>query len=568
MRAMKRFALLSFSAALLTGCAGLPAKQEPGEQAGAAYGAFLAAQYAGRERATDDATRFYQTALAAAPGERFLVERAFMAALTNGDFDEAARLAEMDAGPESTDRLARVLLASRAVRDGRYQRAVDELDGADLGPFNRVIGSLVLAWAYEGLGDADAALGALSAPGDAPILGHLMTLHRALILDRHGRAKEAEAAYAEALDSGLMRPLVVDAYGRHLERAGRSAEALELYAEQLAANPADPAALIGERRAREGGRVDPFVASPAEGASIAIFGPAWTLASNAPSELAIVYLRLALYLDPENGVARQILGDLLARAALDEDALAVYSGADDVSPFYVSSKVAEALTLFRLEREDEAITRLKALVDETGADSARRALADGYRALERYDEARALYDILINERAAAGEEPDWRLLYSRAVTLERTDRWPEAEADFQAALALSPEEPSILNYLGYTWVDRGEHIDEAFDMIRRAVAAQPDAGYIVDSLGWAHFKRGEFDEAVIQLERAVELDPQDPTINDHLGDAYWRAGRFLEASYQWNRAMTLEPTDMQRAELETKLADGLPALDQPVYASP
>jgi len=563
---MNKLALLSLCAATagLSACASL----EPGEQAGQAYGAFLAAQYAGNVRETEAATRYYKAALAAAPGEQFLLERAFMAALTNGDFDEAARLAEGLLGQDGTDRLARVLLASRAVRDRRYSRAVELLDDVDLGPFNRVIGSLVLAWAYEGMGDTDAALAALDAPGDAPILGHLMTLHRALVLDRAGRDEEAEVAYQAALDAGVMRSLAVEAYGRRLERSGRGDQARALYADQLTKFPNDPVAQGGMARIARGSRPSAFAATPAKGASMAVFGPAATLASNAPSELAIVYLRLALYLDEENGVARQLLGDLLARAALDRDALVVYQAADDVSPFYLSSKVAEAMTLFRLEREDEAISALEDLAADTDAPLAHRALADGYRALERFDEAGAIYDALVLEAEAAGDPADWRLLYSRAITYERTDRWTEAEAGFEAALVLVPDEPEVLNYLGYSWVDRGERLDRAFDMIRRAAALAPGSGYIIDSLGWAHFKRGEFDEAVRHLENAVELDPQDPTINDHLGDAYWRVGRLLEASYQWRRGLTLEPDDEQRGSMETKLVDGLPPLELPEYASP
>jgi len=322
---MNKLALISLSAATvaLSACVGFQGRYAPGEQAGQAYGAFLAAQYAGNVRETEAATQYYKAALAAAPGEQFLVERAFMAALTNGDFDEAARLAEGLLGRSDTDRLARVLLASRAVRDRRYQRGVDLLEDVDLGPFNRVIGSLVLAWAYDGLGEPDMALAALDAPGDAPILGHLMTLHRALVLDRAGRDDEAEIAYQAALDAGLMRSLAVEAYGRRLERRGRGEQAQALYVDQLALFPNDPVAQDGLERIARGGRPAAFAATPAKGASMAVFGPAATLASNAPSELAIVYLRLALYLDEENGVARQLLGDLLARSALDQDALEI-----------------------------------------------------------------------------------------------------------------------------------------------------------------------------------------------------------------------------------------------------
>jgi tetratricopeptide (TPR) repeat protein len=539
------------------------------ERSGTAYGAFLAAQHAGRVSDRSASTDFYRTALDATPEESYLVESAFMAALQTGDLDEAARLGEALIDSPTTDRLARVLLASRAVKDRRYRRAVELLEDKELGPFNRVIGSLVLAWAYSGLGEPDKALEVLNAPGDAPILGHLMTLHRALVLERAGRQAEADEAYREAFDTGLMRPLVVEAYGRRLERAGREDEASRLYTEHLTQYPGDAAARIGLERIAEGRMPSAFAATPAQGASMAVFGPAWTLAENAPSNLAVVYLRLALYLDPNNGIARQLLGDMLADRRLDADALEVYSEADAVSPFYVSSKIAEADSLLRLGRPDEALSTLEALVAETGAPRARLALGEAHHSLEHYEEALAIYDTLIKEAEASGAQVEWGLYYVRGVAHERTGRWDLAEADFRRALEIVPNEADVLNYLGYTWVDRGENLEQAFDMIRRAVSLEPDSGYIVDSLGWAHFKRGEYEIAVRHLERAVELDPQDPTINEHLGDAYWRVGRLLEASYQWRRSLTLNPTEDVRVALEEKLADGLPSLaDEPLLASP
>ena len=567
MTPMRRLGISSVAAlaVIVAGCVSTfdyDATRNPeAERAGTAYGAFLAAQYAGRVAERDAASSYFRDAMEAAPDDPYLVERAFTSALTNGDLDEAARLAELTLGDPSSDRLARVLLASRAVKDRRFQRAVDLLADTELGPFNRVVGSLVLAWAYEGLGDSDAALSALSAPGDAPILGHLMTLHRALVLERAGRQSEADAAYQAALESGLMRYLVVEAYGRRLERDGREAEARALYAAQLADFPADPAAQRGLQRIEEGRRPDAFAATPAQGASMAVFAPAATLASSSPSELAVIYLRLALYLDPENGAARQLLGDLLSRLDLDREALTVYGDAEDGSPFYVSSKIAEAWTLLRLGEDDQALASLNDLVDDVDEPTTRRALADSYRAVERYGDAYAIYDALVEEAEAARGQADWELYYARAITLERTGSWELAEADFLRALQIVPNEAQVLNYLGYTWVDRGVNLERAFGMIRRAVVLAPDSGFIVDSLGWAYFKRGEFDTAVGHLERAVELDPQDPTINEHLGDAYWRVGRQLEASYQWRRALTLEPDDETRIAIEAKLETGLPTIE-------
>jgi tetratricopeptide (TPR) repeat protein len=555
----------------LAGCAALhePPKEKT-TRAGAAYGAFLAAQQAVRSYDRVAASGFYRTALANAPQDEYLIERAFTDELTYGDLGEATKLAEklVDSPTSDQRRLARVLLASRAVKDGHFQRAVDLLNKEELGPFNRVIGSLVLAWAYDGLGDHDAALKVLSAPGDAPILGHLMTLHRALVLDRAGRTAEAEQAYKEALDAGLMPDLVIDAYGRRLEREGRNDDAKALYSELLAQDPENVPARAGLDRIAVGSKPRAFASTPAQGASMAVFGPAATLASNAPSDIAVIYLRLALYLDPDNGMAREALGGMLMRARLDEDALTVFHGVTQSSAFYVPSKVNEAWMLHSLGRDNDALRTLNSLVAQTKSPIARRGLGDFYRETGRFADALTVYDGLVSDALASGEKIDWRLYYARGDAHQRTDQWDLAEKDFQSALKIAPNEAEILNYLGYSWVDRGERLDEAFDMIRRAVALKPDDGAIVDSLGWAHFKRGEYSVAVQHLERAVELSPQDATINEHLGDAYWRAGRLLEASYQWRRSLTLNPEASTRSSLEDKLANGLPPIEKAARARP
>jgi Flp pilus assembly protein TadD len=158
---------------------------------------------------------------------------------------------------------------------------------------------------------------------------------------------------------------------------------------------------------------------------------------------------------------------------------------------------------------------------------------------------------------AEQKTPDWRLYYSRGTALERLGRWPEAEADLQAALKQRPDEPELLNYLGYSWVDRGEHLKEGLAMVQKAVAADPRSGAMVDSLGWAYYRLGDYKKAVEELEQAVELEAGDPEINNHLGDAYWRVGRHDEAQFQWRRVLTLKPDDKIKTSAEAKLASGL-----------
>nr|WP_244439480.1 tetratricopeptide repeat protein [Azospirillum baldaniorum] len=179
-----------------------------------------------------------------------------------------------------------------------------------------------------------------------------------------------------------------------------------------------------------------------------------------------------------------------------------------------------------------------------------------YRVAKRYGEAADSYSKAL-ERIGTPEERHWAVLYARAMSYDKVDRWPDAERDLRAALALKPDEAFLLNYLGYSYVDRGLNLEEAKTMIEKAVALRPKDGYIVDSLGWALYRTGDFEGAVEKLERAVELKPTDATINDHLGDAYWRVGRRNEARFQWTRALRTAEEEPQKEDIRAKLDKGL-----------
>ncbi len=197
------------------------------------------------------------------------------------------------------------------------------------------------------------------------------------------------------------------------------------------------------------------------------------------------------------------------------------------------------------------------------------ALADLQRSRKNFLDSADAYGRVL-ALSGSGEKSQWAVHYFRGVDYERAKQWEKAETDFKTALDLYPEQPLVLNYLGYSWIDQGIHLDEAFKMLRRAVELQPEDGYIVDSLGWAHYKLGHYDEAVKLLERAIELKPGDPVINDHLGDAYWRVGRKLDATFQWNHARDLNPDPDDLPKILSKIDKGLPDASPPtsVQTSP
>jgi Flp pilus assembly protein TadD len=278
--------------------------------------------------------------------------------------------------------------------------------------------------------------------------------------------------------------------------------------------------------------------------------------------MAVVYARLALFARPELAEAALLIGDMMAEQENFEAAIEAYRAVGSDSPLSFLADLRRARALHGMERQDEAFKLLEGLAAaEPERIDALVQLGDLLRRDDRYAESEKAYSRAIARIGEPGPE-HWTLFYARGITYERTKRWPQAEKDFLYALELEPEQPFVLNYLGYSWVDMGMHLDRAKGMLYRAVELRPDDGFIVDSLGWVHFRLGDYHAAVEQLERAVELEPGDPVINDHLGDAYWRVGRQREARYQWRRALTLEPEEDTVADIEAKLRQGLPKPDE------
>jgi Flp pilus assembly protein TadD len=214
------------------------------------------------------------------------------------------------------------------------------------------------------------------------------------------------------------------------------------------------------------------------------------------------------------------------------------------------------VALDRADRKDEAEAAFKEAIRRDPEDlQAQIVYGNMLRSRERFTDAAVVYSNVI-AKLPEPDTSDWTIFYFRGIAYEQTDRWDLAEKDFKKALELFPDQPLVLNYLGYSWVDQGIHLDEAMEMIRTAVKLRPDDGFIVDSLGWAHYRLGEYEEAVRELERAIELQPNDPILNDHLGDAYWKLDRKLEAQFQWRHARDLGAEPPELEIILRKIAEG------------
>jgi tetratricopeptide (TPR) repeat protein len=309
---------------------------------------------------------------------------------------------------------------------------------------------------------------------------------------------------------------------------------------------------------KAGEKLPPLVTTPQAGGAEALYGLGASLGRRGGEDLGLVYLQLSLYLEPNHSLALLSLADLYESLKKPELAIKAYERVPASSPLHRNAAIQMASNLDTLGKPDEAQKHLEALVKQFPNDlDAIMALGNVERGHKKFSDCATVYSKGI-DTIAHPEKANWVIFYFRGICYERSHAWPKAEADFKKALQLFPEQPHVLNYLGYSWIDQGVHLDEGMDMIKRAVQQRPDDGYIVDSLGWAYFKLGNYSEAVKNLERAIELKPEDPTINDHLGDAYWRVGRVLEATFQWKHARDPKPDPEDLPKIEEKIKNGLP----------
>ena len=523
-----------------------------------ASGSYLAARHAGVERDSETAAAYYLNVLKADPRNADLLSRTFLSVLTDGDIDEAGRLADRLIQLDRTDRIARLVIGVRALKQKQYAIARQNFAQSVRGPVTDLTATLLSAWALAGAGDTHAAIDTLDRLAGPDWYAIFKDLHAGLILDVANNKKEAGKRYERAYKADPMALRTVQAYARYLSRNGGKDDALKLY-QQFNKGVADHPVVVEEmKEVSAGDRLPPLADSPRAGAAEALYGLGASIGRRGGEDLALVYLQLALYLEPTHAMALLSLADLYDSLKKPELAIKIYDRISASSPLRRNAEIQVASDLDSLDRTDEAKKRLEALIAEHPKDSeAIIALGNILRGRKAFAECAEVYSKAV-DNLAVPEKANWVLFYFRGICYERSKQWPKAEADLKKALELFPDQPLVLNYLGYSWVDQGVNLDEGMRMIRRAVEQRPDDGYIVDSLGWANFRIGNYEDAVKDLDRAVELKPDDSTINDHLGDAYWRVGRVLEAHFQWSHAKDLNPDPEDLPKIEQKIKSGLP----------
>jgi Flp pilus assembly protein TadD len=523
-----------------------------------AAGFYLAARQAERDGDRTLAARYMTEALKRDPDNVNLLRDSFQLTLAEGRIDAAAVLAKRVVAALPDDQLASLLLALEEIKAGQWAAAdarLARLSGTGLG---LIVGPMARAWALQGEGKTDEALAQIDRLSSVRGFAVLHDFHAALLNDFAGRVAAAEAAYRKAMDSeGSPSFRIAEAFANFFARHGRAKDALALL-DRLSAASDRTVRLDEAIRAISSGSVPaPQVRSAADGLAQAMFDIGSALRQETTEQLSLAFIHLSLFLEPDFTIARMTLADMLVGARHGEEAMALYRGVPPSSPLYFSARLRIAEALRDDNKLDAAVKELEQLAAAwPDRPDALATEGDFLRGADRFAEAVTAYDRAI-VRIKKIEPRDWSMFYARGVALERSGQWPRAEKDFLEALKLSPDQASVLNYLGYSWVDRGEKLDKAKELIERAVQLRPNDGYIVDSLGWVLFREGDYRRAVAHLERAVELRPDDPVINDHLGDAYWRVGRQNEARFQWRRALTLKPEPDLVNQIGLKLEHGL-----------
>src|SRR6201995_26993 len=531
-------------------------------------GSYLAARHASVERDASSAATFYRSALRTDPKNNELLDRAFISSLAEGDIDESVKLADRILTIDKNNRVARLVVGARDLKQKKYAAAQVNINQSVRGPITDLVATLLSGWAAYGAGDSKTAIAnidKLPGPEWYPIF---KDLHSGMILELAGKEKDAgvrlERAYK--LDDSALR--VTDAYARWVSRnkdAATAAAVYEAFDKKLARHPL---VLEGIRETKAGKKLPPLVDSPQTGAAEALYGIGASLTRRGGEDLALVYLQLALYLQPNHPLALLSLADLYESGKKPQMAIKVYERMPASSPLKRNAQIQLATNLDAADRSDEAIKILKGVTGEDPKDiEAIMALGNIERGRKRFADCAETYSKGIDVMPASAEKGAWVTYYYAGICEERSKQWSKAEADMRKALELQPDQPHVLNYLGYSWIDQGVNLDEGMKMIKRAVEQRPDDGYIVDSLGWAYFRLGNYEEAVKNLERAIDLKPEDPTINDHLGDAYWRVGRTLEARFQWSHARDLKPEPEDLPKIEAKIENGLPDEQPPAAAA-
>jgi tetratricopeptide (TPR) repeat protein len=531
-------------------------------------GPYLAAGAASKNHDYRPATSYFIRALTADPKNPALMENAILGLLAIGDAPRALPIARQVDATKSVSQAANLLILADLAKRDDFKGLLAELDGGrDAAP---LVAGLLRAWALLGDGNMSDASAAFDAVAEAEGQQSFGLYHKALALASVGDFEGADAIFSGETGGVLrMTRRGVLAHAEVLSQLERNPDAIELINKAFGPDP-DPS-LAAMRDKLAAGETLPFdiISGPVDGVAEVFYTVAGALTGEVEGGYPLAYARLGEYLRPGHVDAILLIAGILEGQGQIELATEAYNQIPKDDPAFHIAEMGRADALVKAERTDETIAVLEGLtISNPDLPTVWISLGDTLRREERYAEAAAAYDSALGLFDAPAPE-QWVIYYARGIAFEREKKWTEAEKDLRTALELSPDQPQVLNYLGYSYLEMNQNLDEALGMIEKAVAARPGDGYITDSLGWGLYRLGRYDEAVVQMEKAVELMPVDSVVNDHLGDVYWAVGRHLEAEFQWRRALSFEPeTEQEATRLRAKLDVGLDAVLKDEGAKP
>ncbi|WP_306155082.1 tetratricopeptide repeat protein [Roseovarius sp. MMSF_3281] len=521
----------------------------PPAMAGDASGAYLAARQARYDHDYAAAADYFTRALTEDQSNPAIMENAVVAHAALGNFDRALPIARKIEADDLRSQVAQMVLVADEVQQEDYDALLTRLeDGRGVG---QLADGLIAAWAHLGQGDMSRALDLFDSVAEERGLRGFAIYHKALALASVGDFEGADQIFAGESDGPMQRTRRgMLAWAEVLSQLDRNEDAVAQIDDTFGTD-LDPEIQQLRDRLVAGDRV-PFsmIGGAADGVAEVFFSLGRALLSDMGEDYTLLYSRVAEHLSPDHIDAMIMSAELLESLGRYELATVAYKRVPRDHPSFLAAELGRADTLRRADKTDAAIEVLEQLA-QTHPDqpTVHVSAGDLFRQLEQFDNAASAYDkaiALYEERKA----DQWFVHYARAISYERQGIWDKAEADFRRALELNPEQPQVLNYLGYSLVEKQIKLDEALNMIERAVAAQPDSGYIVDSLGWILYRLGRYDEAIGHMERAAELMPVDPVVNDHLGDVLWAVGRETEARFQWRRALSFVTEDTPEQDID------------------
>jgi tetratricopeptide (TPR) repeat protein len=522
-------------------------------------GAFLAAKIAAANADYRAADLWYQRALALDPSNIELLNGAMIAALSLGEIERASDLAAELHGLNAANQTTLLARMAGAAERGDFAEII-EIETLEVSA-GSLQDDLLAGWALIGLGQMNDGIARFDKVAQMQGLAGFGLYHKAIALALAGNFDGAAAALA-APEAGpqvnARRGAILQA--EVLSQIGQTAQAADLLRQRFAlGQDARVAEMIALLDAGQALPISGFK-DASSGLAEVFFTVAAALGTENDPTYTLLQARIASDLRPDDSEALLLTASVLEKLEQFDLAAETYGQIAPDHPDYTSAQIGRSAAVFSAGRGEESLQILKDLAAAFPTEfDVQVALGQGLRRAEQFEAAITAYD------AALALLPQilpqhWAIFYSRGIAYDNLRQYDAAEADFRTALELNPNQPNVLNYLGYSLVDRGEKLEEALGMIQRAVAARPDSGYIIDSLAWALYRLGRYSEALAPMERAAQLEPVDPIVTDHLGDVYWANGRQREAMFQWRRALSFEPTEKDAERIRKKLEIGLDAV--------